>query len=334
MANTFHTKPKRKRRMMRALISSHSDGTWFSVTYWGSTVWLTFCDTKGTRSRGTVYNWILIHAREVASKFRSWSFKWTPSHVTFGQKLEDTRKPYLQIVQKDNYIYVPILPDFVARSQPLLWLVLLSPSHAHQPESRNFPIFSKPIHRRGCSCETCTLITLTRATGNASITCWSIKTNFYSPRRIHPIHNHRWLHCRRSDWRSDRRLGSDWRGQQRAGIQTHCLRRFEGSWQLSVLGGVLAAWIRIGSPLHHLRARGIGIPFPESWSTGDIRWYLDLHCKNHSCFLLPLRFSQGYPPTFPCPPSPTVTRCLHWMRLPLSTFLKLSFLCNHVIFSS
>ena len=89
---------------MRALISSHSDGTWFSVTYWGSTVWLTFCDTKGTRSRGTVYNWILIHAREVASKFWSWSFKWTPSHVTIGQRLEDTRKPYLQTVQKDNDI--------------------------------------------------------------------------------------------------------------------------------------------------------------------------------------------------------------------------------------
>ena len=67
--------------MMRALISSHSDGTWFSVTYWGSTVWLTFCDTKGTRSRGTVYNWILIHAREVASKFRSW--------VNFGPGLSN-----------------------------------------------------------------------------------------------------------------------------------------------------------------------------------------------------------------------------------------------------
>ena len=90
--------------------------------------------------------------------------------------------------------------------------------------------------------------------------------NIYSPRQIQPIHNHRCLHCRRSDRRLGadcRHLGSDWRGQQRAGIQTHCLRRFEGPWQLGARG-FLAAWIRIGSPLHHLRTRGtpIGI-FPE-----------------------------------------------------------------------
>ena len=69
-----------------------------------------------------------------------------------------------------------------------------------------------------------------------------------------------------------------------------------GSWVFCV--GFLLRGIRIGSPLHHLRARGIGIPFPESWSTGDIRWYLDLHCKIIHVSYSPLGSLRAIRPLF------------------------------------
>ena len=70
----------------------------------------------------------------------------------------------------------------------------------------------------------------------------------YSSGRVKPIHHRR----RGFSLCHSLRFLSHCGYRQRGGIQTHCLRRYEGPRRLTILRWILAARIGVGSPLHHL----------------------------------------------------------------------------------